>query len=622
MIETEQVKSDAVKVFQDLHDLAGFAGDEAEFWNRFAECCAALCRSPFALVLGVSDDEWRPVCLVSGKPLEEPLKAALVRQTLSLHQRMDGRRFKFEPLAEGEWAAVSPFLIGFRVAGADPKQTFLVGVATDHGNLDRFNEVVVRTQLLGSVYAAYQNAAALRKASATVTDGSLLYVLEVLDDVVAQKKFTLACMTLVNGLASRFGCTKVSMGWKGQAGIKTVAVSHRESFEKNSAAVAELEQLFDEAADQEKTIVLPRQGEDDHLISHDHGRFQRTKGLNQVISLPMFVGGVPAGVLTIENVDSSLSEKEVRLIAVAVNQAAPWLADLHERCLLPPVRAWNALRSHLAWWLGPNRILTKFFVVLFAAALAASVVLKMDFKLEAKATLETDNVSYLSAPFHGFVAEVMVHAGDRVAKGDVLVKLDTEELQLKELEEQANVFRFTREAEKARSNRSLVDMKVALARVKQAEAELTRIRYYINQATIKSPLDGVVVDGDKAELQGAPVSKGDLLLKVASPTQLFLKIKLNERDVDYVRLHAPGELKLLSQPDSVHPVRVDKIIPMAEVDPQEGNVFILKALLDEKPGSWWRPGMSGVVHIQAGRRPVIWLLLHRTLDALRMKLWF
>ena len=55
---------------------------------------------------------------------------------------------------------------------------------------------------------------------------------------------------------------------------------------------------------------------------------------------------------------------------------------------------------------------------------------------------------------------------------------------LKELEENANVIRYTREMEKARSTRKLVDMKVAMARVQQSQAELTRIKYYINQANV------------------------------------------------------------------------------------------------------------------------------------------
>ena len=39
--------------------------------------------------------------------------------------------------------------------------------------------------------------------------------------------------------------------------IKTIAMSHTETFDKSSDAVIELETLFEEAADQEKIIINP-----------------------------------------------------------------------------------------------------------------------------------------------------------------------------------------------------------------------------------------------------------------------------------------------------------------------------------------------------------------------------
>ena len=54
---------------------------------------------------------------------------------------------------------------------------------------------------------------------------------------------------------------------------------------------------------------------------------------------------------------------------------------------------------------------------------------------------------------------------------------------------------------------------------------------------------------------------------------------------------------------------------------QEGNVFMLRAELLEPPQDWWRPGMSGVAKVEAGDRRIIWLLTHRLVDYLRLKLW-
>lgn len=64
-----------------------------------------------------------------------------------------------------------------------------------------------------------------------------------------------------------------------------------------------------------------------------------------------------------------------------------------------------------------------------------------------------------------------------------------------------------------------------------------------------------------------------------------------------------------------------RIIPAAEVKSGE-NTFPVRMTMNEKPPFWWRPGMSGVVKIEAGDRPLIWIATHRLIDYLRLLLWF
>jgi len=37
---------------------------------------------------------------------------------------------------------------------------------------------------------------------------------------------------------------------------------------------------------------------------------------------------------------------------------------------------------------------------------------------------------------------------------------------------------------------------------------------------------------------------------------------------------------------------------------------------------WWRPGMTGLCKLSTEKRTLFWILTHRTVDFLRMKLWF
>ena len=80
-------------------------------------------------------------------------------------------------------------------------------------------------------------------------------------------------------------------------------------------------------------------------------------------------------------------------------------------------------------------------------------------------------------------------------------------------------------------------------------------------------------------------------------------------------------MAFVSQPKLKFPIEVERIDPVAVAE-EEGNVFLVRALLSEGAGEWWRPGMSGVSKINVGKRNVLWILTHRTIDFLRMFLWW
>jgi len=55
---------------------------------------------------------------------------------------------------------------------------------------------------------------------------------------------------------------------------------------------------------------------------------------------------------------------------------------------------------------------------------------------------------------------------------------------------------------------------------------------------------------------------------------------------------------------------------------KEGNVFVARCSFHESPPDWWRPGMTGVAKLDAGESSLLWILTHRLIDTLRLKLDF
>ena len=119
----------------------------------------------------------------------------------------------------------------------------------------------------------------------------------------------------------------------------------------------------------------------------------------------------------------------------------------------------------------------------------------------------------------------------------------------------------------------------------------------------------------------APVRQGDPLYKFARIDSLFIEAEISERDAHRLTSKATGEVAFVAQPDSKYPVQVLRVEPSA-VPKETGNIFIVRASLTGAPQTWWRPGMSGLCKIDSGRGTLFWILTHRTVDFLRLKLWW
>ncbi|HVZ17618.1 MAG TPA: HlyD family efflux transporter periplasmic adaptor subunit, partial [Terriglobales bacterium] len=177
------------------------------------------------------------------------------------------------------------------------------------------------------------------------------------------------------------------------------------------------------------------------------------------------------------------------------------------------------------------------------------------------------------------------------------------------------------EAEKARAARALAEMRVSEAMADQAKARLDLIRYRIAQATIKAPFAGVVVEGDQRERLGAPVKTADVLYKVANIGTMYAEAEVNERDVQDILKTTDGQVAFVSEPKRKFPVHI-LAREQAAIPKTEGNVFLVRCSLPSGVQPWWRPGMSGVAKFDAGKRNLFWILTHRTVDFLRLKLWW
>jgi len=618
---------DASSVIRDLTALRRQPRERLGYWNDYCTLLRELCRAASALLVvrdaggewrlqgGSAGDDWAlrhwPAALAAraGQPLDKGFAVAPLQD--------DSGRLRMLALVQ--------------VTGlADA----LLVIDIPESERPQLNELLMRAMLVADVGAeapaapaASATSTALAKFSGTPgepappADSDTGALFDLTAQVVAEQQFGAAALVLVNGLAAHYGATQVALGWRRDGAVRAVALSHVDRFERNTEQVQLLEEAFMEALGQSCPVWLD--GDAAEATAPVLARVARSLGMARMYALPVpDATGACGAVLLFGFADARPAAPAPRALLQSMGFLQPWLEAQRGRERWWGLRLRDWTTGRLGRWLGPRRVWTRVAVATLSLLLLFAVFGSWDYRIEASAQLTTDSTRLISAQFDGRVDQVQATAGDVVKAGAPLAALDTRELRQQQLDLGAERQRLGAEADKARAAGNLADLGIAQARAAQADARLARIGQYLAQAQTVAPFDGVLVAGERKDLLNAPVKKGDNLFRIARIDGLYVEIMVPERDVRFIHPGAHGELRLLGRPDETIGFTLATVIPVAQVKGQEGNHFLVKGRLDAAPQGWWRPGMSGIVLLDGGRQNVAWILTHRLVDSLRMKLWW
>jgi len=455
-------------------------------------------------------------------------------------------------------------------------------------------------------------------ASAVESDADI--VLDLSSQLDRQQDFKGAAFTLVNTLAERFHCDRVSLGWLEGGSIRLKAMSRTERFDPKMAAVVGLELAMEECLDQDNEILWPPPA-GGRAISRVHGNHARDHHIAHLVSVPLRLDGHPVGVLTLERNEAPLAEKGLLSLRKMADTVVRKVSDLHRSSPWWGARLLRDARESAGRLVGPEHTGAKLLALAGTLVLIALLLPIYPHRIEGSFRIRSEEVAILTAPFQGYIRSVAGRPGDALTNGAAVLSLDTDSLVLEEAAAVADQTRYLREAEKARANRNPAEMRIAQAQADQAAARLALIRHRIAQSTHRTPFEAVVVEGDLTERLGAPVQQGEALFKVARLKPLFIEWEVPEADLPDLLTTRTGEIAFVSRPHEAFGFRVERIEPEAQVR-DSGAVFRGRGIPDGTPPEWWRPGMSGVCKLDAGRRTLAWILTHRALDALRLYLWW
>ncbi|MCI0534726.1 MAG: efflux RND transporter periplasmic adaptor subunit [Verrucomicrobiales bacterium] len=614
----------------ELTRLRWFAGPPTEFWPAFMAAVGTLISASRGLLIlrdPNQPDRLKKLSDWAGNGHADRSTLAFNRAVTEIVELTVQFGAALLPLEGGATPGTKAFAVAVNLPlpGAAEKcvAAFLLPSATD----EQARETLARLQLCADAPASYRQSHEILQARADVE--KFVSVLDVMVLVNAEKRFLAAALAFCNGLATRYACDRVSLGWLEHGYIRLKAISRTERFDKNMAAVKALEVVMEEAFDQDEEVVWPAP-EGSTLIARDHATFAREQASAHLCSAPIRLEDKPIAAITCERTAKPFGQVEVQQLRLACDQAARRLSELKRSDRWFGARWVAAIREKLGAVLGPEHTWAKVGAIAGAVALFGLCLPIVPYRVEGNFILQSDEVAYLTTPFDAYISQVNVRPGDLVNTTNALLKFDTADLELEEASALADQNRYLREVEKARAeaerlraakSSGLAEMRINQALVEQTQARLDLIRYRLQQSSIRPPFDGVLVEGDLRQRIGAHMKQGEPLFKMARIDALYAEAEINERDVHEILGKSEGEIAFVAQPKLKYKVKILRIEPAAA--PKEGqNVFQVRCAVDGVVQPWWRPGMSGVCKINVEQRTLLWIITHRTVDFLRMYLWW
>lgn len=602
-----------------LEQLASWQGSPANFWPHFAQTSRNLL-SAQAVVIGSwqassqQQSQWKTVAF-------EPLSVSSA-QALGWFDEIPGPLWQqarnegvaMGPAKSGQWLAG---VASFRVQGN--REICLLAVLPEQA-VDKERSARILAALAWSAVLFERD----RRARAGERDASrLAQVLESVGRLLDAENLDRAALILANDLAERFACESVSVCWRSRDGLTLRAISHTEKVDRRSELTSLLEDAGEEALQQEQEITWPAT---DKLIQPAHHRYGQLQQPGFLYTLPLLqvIEGQSArhwGSLTLERQQFPFTQSEHWALRLYADMALAPLIRLHDVSRMLPVRVWQELMRSMPTALKPQTRNGRKLGQILAVVLVLFGLMPLPYSVGAVATVKTDTMAYVGAPFDGFLESSQVQLGDQVQMGQALFSISTRELVLERTSIQAEISQVSREAEKRRAANQLPEMQVAEAQVSQAQAKLQQTQQRVQAAAVISPMDGVVIEGEPGKNLGGAVKRGDTLVKVAALSALYLEAAVSEKDLSRIKEGQSTRLTLIAQPSVTYDLTVKRIIPQASVIEGE-NAFPVRLELDTDAGAWWRPGMTGVVKIFVGWRPLAWIATHRLIDYLRITFWF
>jgi len=276
----------------------------------------------------------------------------------------------------------------------------------------------------------------------------------------------------------------------------------------------------------------------------------------------------------------------------------------------------------------------------FGLPLAAFLVfcfVPMELKIKRVCAIELAEPEQVRPEVVGFVEEVLVKEGDRVAVGQVIARMENRELRQKLVMTEQRLRSTEGQLQRALGLDKPAEQQQLENLRKRYVAEAASARRDVEQLEVRATREGLVLTKDLKHKTGQLLRSGELFCELTPLDPIRIKIPLNEKQVRYIAAGQRVDFKANAYPGRAFNgqivnaplVPITKNMPAAFSAKRSGDVStyldneghevpverIFAAQIDvQNPDAQLRPGMTGRAVIYAGKRPFGKMVLQSLLD--------
>lgn len=252
----------------------------------------------------------------------------------------------------------------------------------------------------------------------------------------------------------------------------------------------------------------------------------------------------------------------------------------------------------------------------------AATVAPLTLLVTATGTLKPLNEVTVGAEVSGRLDAILVDYNDPVQKGQVIARINTEELEARAVQARAGVTQAEANLAKAEldlerasnlrtrgfgseeaNDQARVVRDVARATLASARAARQQAEVYLEKAVIRSPIDGIVLDRkvEPGQTVAAAFQTPELFVIASDLSQLELTVDIDEADIGEVRVGQAATFTVYTYPNRTFAGRVRELRNAAKTIEK---VVTYQGVLEADNGEGLlRPGMTATADIAVRNEP-------------------